>query len=479
MSDLLDLYKQLGANFTGTLKATQDAQANAIALANARRAQQEHMDLKALYAQQAQPSYQAIGAISPEYAQTAMKNQLEMQQALMGMRHQQAQTGEIEDKMEREHAKIRAQATVPIVDMYHERLSKNVPPDQALQMFHSESGQALSKFQQQGLIDKNYPPYDLNTMTPEAVENAAAGLGFFSRRLQALRESSKTRAEQQTKVDVGPVMTPQQKLGSVESDPITGLSYIRPPLRGNQPPVGAQLIGDEGAGYTPEQNAQFNVLQELLDANPDDEALRRSVIAQRQKIELQVSEQPSMPQSEIVTPTQLQTKRVKQKANEEAAVITAKQQAEEQQTINKSLKAYETLPDIKHIRDLVKGSIGSDIEYWTNRLGRTVGESLASGDFQAALAVVASDMASSIAFAPGSNQSDKELAQKLKQVGNLDSNMTQDEKMSAVEEWYQGRQRYIGKYGKYSDDELIALGKEGKITHDTALKVRANRKKGQ
>ena len=76
MSDLLDLYKQLGANFTGTLKATQDAQANAIALQNARRAQQEREGLKALYAQQANPTYQAIGAISPEYAQTAMKNQL-------------------------------------------------------------------------------------------------------------------------------------------------------------------------------------------------------------------------------------------------------------------------------------------------------------------------------------------------------------------------------------------------------------------
>ena len=475
MSDLTEILKMQWEAYPNALKTGQEAQSNAIALDNARRAQQERMDLKALYAQQAQPSYQAIGAISPEYAQTVMKNQLEMQQAMLGMRHQQAQTGEIEDKMERERAKIRAQATVPIVDMYHERLSKNVPPDQALQMFHSESGQALSKFQQQGLIDKNFPPYDPNTMTPEAVENAAAGLGFLSRRLQALQESSKTRAEQQTKVDVGPVMSSEQGYGSVEIDPTTGLPFIRPPLRGNQPTVGAQLTGNEGAGYTPEQNAQFNVLQELLNANPNDEALRRSVIAQRQKIELQGGEQP---QSEIVTPQQLQTKRAEQKANEEAAVITAKQQAEEQQTINKSLKAYETLPDIKHIRDLVKGSIGSDIEYWTNRLGRTVGESLASGDFQAALAVVASDMASSVAFAPGS-QSDKELAQKLKQVGNLDSNMTQDEKMSAVEEWYQGRQRYIGKYGKYSDDELIALGKEGKITHDTAMKVRANRKKGQ
>jgi hypothetical protein len=436
------------------------------------------MDLKALYAQKANPSYQAIGAISPEYAQTAMKNQLELQQAMIGMRHQQAQTGEIEDKMDRERAKIRAQTAVPIVDMYYERLAKGVPQDQALQMFHSESGQALSNFQQQGLIDKNFPPYDPNTISPEAVENASAGLGFPSRRLLALHEASKTTAEQQARVNVGPVMTPEQKLGSVEIDPATGLPFFRPPLRGNQPPVGAQLTGNEGAGYTPEQNAQFNVLQELLNANPNDEALRRSVIAQRQKIELQGGEQPLTPQSEIVTPQQISKARVEQAAEKEGAIITAKQQAEEQQTINKSLNSFETLPDINHIRDLVKGSIGSDIEYWTNRFGQTIGESLASGDIQSALAVVANDMANTVPFAPGS-QSDKELAQRLKQVGNLESDMTIDQKMAAFEEWFKKEQRYIGKYGKYSDAELLDLGREGKITLETAMKVRANRNKGQ
>jgi hypothetical protein len=478
MSDLTEILKMQWEAYPNALKTGQEAQSNAIALDNARRAQQEREGLKALYAQQANPSYQAIGAISPEYAQSAMKNQLELQQAMIGMRHQQAQTGEIEDKMDRERAKIRAQTAVPIVDMYYERLAKGVPQGQALQMFHSESGQALSNFQQQGLIDKNFPPYDPNTISPEAVENASAGLGFPSRRLLALQEASKTTAEQQARVRVGPVMTPEQARGSVEIDPATGLPFFRPPLSANQPPVGAQLTGNEGAGYTPEQNAQFNVLQELLNANPNDEALRRSVIAQRQKIELQGGEQPSMPQSEIVTPQQLSKARVEQAAEKEGALITAKQQAEEQQTINKSLNSFETLPDINHIRDLVKGSIGSDIEYWTNRFGQTIGESLASGDIQSALAVVANDMANTVPFAPGS-QSDKELAQRLKQVGNLESDMTIDQKMAAFEEWFKKEQRYIGKYGKYSDAELLDLGREGKITHETAMKVRANRNKGQ
>ena len=123
MSDLTEILKMQWEAYPNAQKTLHEGLASEISLENARRAQQEREGLKALYAQQAQPSYQAIGAISPEYAQAAMKNQLEMQQAMMGMRHQQAQTGEIENKMEQERAKIRAQAAVPIVDKYYERLS--------------------------------------------------------------------------------------------------------------------------------------------------------------------------------------------------------------------------------------------------------------------------------------------------------------------------------------------------------------------
>jgi hypothetical protein len=413
-----------------------------------------------------------LGAVSPEYAQTARKNELEMQQALIGMQHQQAQTGEIEAKRKEEIEKLRIGEAVAIVNQYDQDTALGMPEPQARAKYNAASGRALSMLKQRGMIPPDFPAFDPNVMNPEAVRLAGEGRNFYTEKAKQRQEYEKTRSERQANVDVGPVMTPEQFSGSVETDPLTGLSYQKPPLRRNQP---AQLTGTEGAGFTSEQNAQFNVLQELLNANPKDEALRRSVIAQRQKIELQGGEQP---QSEIVTPAQLQTKRIEQKANEESAIVAAKKQAEEQQIIDKSLKAYETLPDISHIRNLVKGSIGGDIEYWTNRLGQTVGESLASGDIQAALAVVASDMANSIAFAPGS-QSEPELIQRLKQVGDLDSKMTIDQKMSALDEWYQGRQRYIGKYGKYSDAELIDLGNKGKITHDTALKVRANRKKGQ
>jgi len=464
MSDLTEILKMQWEAYPNAQKTLNEGLASNISLENARRAQQEREGLKALYAQQANPSYQAIGAISPEYAQTAMKNQLEMQQAMMGMRHQQAQTGEIEDKMDRERAKIRAQVAVPIVDMYYERLAKGVPQDQALQMFHSESGQALSNFQQQGLIDKNYPPYDPNTISPEAVETASAGLNVFTRRLQALQESAKTTAEQQARVNVGVPMTAQQQYGGVEQVPGVVGAYQKIPALG----------GTSQMQMPDEMTAQLNSINTLLTTVQEPTA-REALIKARNDL---LNTLPPEQGSAIVNPEQARDLQIKQTAEKEGAIITAKQQAEEQQTINKSLNSFETLPDINHIRDLVKGSIGSDIEYWTNRFGQTIGESLASGDIQSALAVVANDMANTVPFAPGS-QSDKELAQRLKQVGNLESDMTIDQKMAAFEEWFKKEQRYIGKYGKYSDAELLDLGREGKITHETAMKVRANRNKGQ
>jgi hypothetical protein len=104
MSDLTEILKMQWEAYPNALKTGQEAQSNAIALDNARRAQQERMDLKALYAQQAQPSMAQLGAVSPEYAQAARKNELELQQALIGMQHQQAQTGDIQRKANEDQA---------------------------------------------------------------------------------------------------------------------------------------------------------------------------------------------------------------------------------------------------------------------------------------------------------------------------------------------------------------------------------------
>ena len=62
MSDLTEILKRQWEAYPNAQKTMNEGIASDIALDNARRAQQEHMDLKALYAQQANPSFQAVGA---------------------------------------------------------------------------------------------------------------------------------------------------------------------------------------------------------------------------------------------------------------------------------------------------------------------------------------------------------------------------------------------------------------------------------
>jgi hypothetical protein len=464
MGSLTEIYKQLGANYTDTLKATQDAQANAIALDNARRAQQERMDLKALYAQKVQPSMPQLGAVSPEYAQAARKNELEMQQAIIGMQHQQAQTGDIERKANEESEKIRLGQAVAIVNQYDQDIESGMPEPQALAKYNAASGQALAMFKQRGMLPPNFPAFDPNDMNPEAVRLAGEGKNFYTEKVKRRQEYGKTRSERQANVDVGPVMTPEQFSGSVETDPLTGLSYQKPPLRRNQP---AHLTGTEGAGFTSEQNAQFNVLQELLNAHPNDEALRRSVIAQRQKIELQGSEQP---QSEIVTPAQVQTKRIEQKANEESAIKTAQIEATEKAADKKAIETYFRGPKPEAVRNLIKESIEGDVQSGIARLGKFFGVAVPGGNAKEALHVITQQMARALPYAPGS-ASDIDVKNRLLTVGNPASDEPITNRLRAMDEVFRDAEAYIVQKGELSEDQILDAVANGYLSESSAVEM--------
>ena len=119
MSDLLELSKFYASKFPDTLKATQDAQANAIALDDARRAQQEREGLKALFAQQANPSYQQIGAFDPALAQEYLRTQFGVQKDMVGMQHQEAETAKILNAEDREKETSLANAAMPYLIIYY------------------------------------------------------------------------------------------------------------------------------------------------------------------------------------------------------------------------------------------------------------------------------------------------------------------------------------------------------------------------
>lgn len=470
MSDLLELSKFYASKFPDTLKATQDAQANAIALQNARRAQQEREGLKALYANQTVPSYQQIGAFDPAMAQEYLKNQFDMQKGMVWMQHQQAETAKILNAEDREKEALMSNAALPFLNAYETNKREGKISDAEN---HHRLMTALSKISTQAVAE-GWAPSHHTSMDPnatyESIVSNANKSKVYTDSQRLIQEAFKAQGSQQGLVQGGVPMTPQMAHGSVEYDPTTGLSFIKPPLKGNQPPVGAQLTGNEGAGYTPEQNAQFNVLQELLNANPNDEALRRSVIAQRQKIELQGGEQPLMPQSEIVTPTQLQTKRVEQKANEESAIKTAQIEATEKAADKKAIETYLRGPKPEAVRNLIKESIEGDVQSGIARLGKFFGVAIPGGDAKEALNVITQQMAKALPYAPGS-ASDIDVKNRLLTVGNPASDEPITNRLRAMDEVIRDAEAYIVQKGELSEDQILDAVANGYLSEPSAVEM--------
>jgi hypothetical protein len=416
------------------------------------------MDLKALYAQQVQPSMAQLGAVSPEYAQAARKNELEMQQAIIGMQHQQAQTGDIQRKAIEDQSKLRAQAVVPIVDKYNEMKASGMPEEQARAWFHSASGQAIAQLQQQGLIPENFS-YDAKSITPEDAERTSAGLGLLSRRLQALQESSKTTAELQARIDTGVPMTSEQQYGSVEIDPLTGLPFKKPALSA---PIQHEISVAPG------------------EVNPvaDYEAIMNSPTAPKelkdfatQQIENLVKKAPSP----FATPDQLQTKRVEQKANEESAIKTAQIEATEKAADRKAIETYFRGPKPEAIRKLINESIEGDVQSGLARLGKFFGVAVPGGDALAALKVIQQQMARSLPYAPGAS-SDIDVRNRLEMISNPATDEPIVNRLRALEEVIRDAEAYVVQKGDFlSEDQILDSIQNGYLSEASALEMLSNR----
>ena len=461
MSDLTDLIKQqweiapnAAKSLTENFAAGRKAQAEKMQM-------QEHQDLKALFASQAKPSVSSIGAIDPEFAQKTMKMQYDMYKDQADIEHKQAQTADLQQKEDLLKRQEMANGLKPHIERYEQQIASGIPEAQAGAEYQAATGALVANQAQAGRLPSNFK---IDTShTPQSAVSGMNAIGVKTLSQERLEEQYKSQSRQQGLVAGGVPMNAEQAHGGIYTDPITGLSTGTPSI--------AQAVNGNVPMAAPDVQAEIAknmAVANSPNASEYDRGLANSNVAYLTKHAAPAS----------VSPAEMQAARTTQAGDIEAAKETSKLEAAQHQAIKNSLAAYEELPDISHLRDLVKGSIGSDIGYWTNRLGSVVGKSLAAGDAQSALSVVAATMANTVAFAPGS-QSDKELQARLQQVGDLNSEMTIAQKLSALEEWFDKEQRHIAKHGDYTDAELIDLGKEGKITHETAMKVRAKRNKGK
>jgi len=476
MSDLTEILKMQWEAYPNALKTGQDAQANAIALQNARRAQQEREGLKALYAQQAQPSYQAIGAISPEYAQAAMKNQLEMRQAMMGMRHQQAETAKILNAEDRIKETSMANAALPYLNAYEANKGK-IPDAENLYNLRT----ALSKISTQAVAE-GWAPSHHTSMDPEAtyesVVSMANAAGVFTNNQRLNQEAAKARGSQEGLVQGGVAPQPSTFYNSFGHDE-NGNAFVIPGSSGMWPPGAKSPENTQppDANATPADPANSKKLTFYENmANAPDATAEDRAFAEAQIIKLSPKENFKVqPQVVINTPEQMGVKKAEQKGKIAEAEKTATLSAEEKAADRKAIETYFRGPKPEAIRKLINESIEGDVQSGLARLGKFFGVAVPGGDALAALKVIQQQMARSLPYAPGAS-SDIDVRNRLEMISNPATDEPIVNRLRALEEVIRDAEAYVVQKGDFlSQDQILDSIENGYLSEANALEMLNNR----
>ena len=399
-----------------------------------RRQLEDQQRLRELYMSGRQPSMQEIMSVSPALG-------IEMQKAQFQNMMQMQQMEKLQREQQESQAKTYAQYVGPIADQYFIDVEGGMKPEMAIQKYHSAFGAAQAELEKKHGIS---PQIDFRTVTPEQVLQRSVGLGVPSRFHQMREESYKRQ--------LPPQMSAEQAYGGVEMTPYGPMR--KPALR-------------ETGGFTKATAEDLPMLQQAYDQATD--------LNEKQKIgallnQLQKQTGAGLSQSQFVTPEQIPAL----KAEEAGAKKKAELEAEEESMSRKATNAYDMLPSPDRIRNLIKGSISGDAEYWANRLGGVVGKSLEAGDLTGALEVIQGQMADTVAMFPGA-QSDKELEARMKTIGNPSGKISADTRLKAFDEWQERMQKYAAQHADYDDVKLVDMVREKKLTADQALQIRNRR----
>ena len=481
MSDLLDLYKQLGANYTDTLKATQDAQANAMALDNARRAQQEREGLKALYAQQANPSYQQIGAIDPAMAQEYLKNQFAMQKDMAGIQHQQAETGKILGEEDRVKETSLANAALPYLNAYE--TNKGKIPDAEN---HHRLMTALSKISTQAVAE-GWAPSHHTSMDPNATYESVVSMvnsrGVFTNSQRLNQELAKSQGAQQGLIQGGVAPQSSGFYNEVRVD-AQGNPYVVPGASGMWPPGAKNPENTQppDANATPADPANIKRLAFYENmANAPDATAEDRAFAEAQIIKLNPKENfNAQPQVVINTPEQIKAKNIELKSEiasaEKGAVLAAEDAAAWKQTFSafKDMAPISTQYDEKGakisegIDDIISKSYNSKLDVRMANIASEFGQHTDASVAEAKLETVFASLLSTVKTMPGS-QSNVELQQRQRQVGAILDNPTasRESKREAFHSYLDAVQRQLINRLPYSESEIDELVTKG-IMSDTA-----------
>lgn len=405
-------------------------------LESKRRSMDAEQQLRQLYSSGGPVSTQNVMAISPELG-------IKMQQAGNQAYLQQLQAEDLMRKQQEYQAKTYAQYLGPVADTYFDDMRSGMKPEMALQKFRSAVGSSQKELEEKHGIR---PQADFTQFSPEQILDRTTGLGVPSRHYKSREEEQKSQLQMRERMapsysDIKPTWDSQR--GQWISTPQT-----------------------QAPSFSGASAEELNMIEKSLPGmpeGPEKEGLKRFL-----------AEKKGMPQAQ--TPTGL-IPLADIKAQEAGAKRAAELNVEEQQMSKKATNAYDMLPSPDRIRNLIKGSVSGDLEYWANRAGGIVGKSLEAGDMTGALKVIEGQMADTVAMFPGA-QSDKELEARMKTIGNPSGEISADTRLKAFDEWQERMQKYAAQHADYDDTKLVDMVKDKKLTADQALQIRKRRMSG-
>ena len=347
-------------------QGVQNVMSNALDYQQKREALEAQRGLKALYAQNPNPSYEDIARIDPAFAMQQNKANFEMQKELLGMKETQ---GKI-NKQQQEEIHFFANAVGPVVEQYLMNTGGegNAQQQAALKQ---QIGAGLRDIEQKtGMRPTNADA--LLNMSPSEMLNRLMLNGYQSPILKGQIESQTAIQREQMMRGLPPAMTPQQAYGGVEMGPygprrvpgIGGQPMTPGPQYGVTPfnpnagqmqqgpmPGGMQQapIGAEDLGILKQNRAQ-------MQPGPERDALDRMIA------EVETGRVAQPPAGGFVTPQQEMQMRIGEKAAEAGAVEAAKSAAGKREIAEQRSDVLSSLPNNEELNQLIDESIASGAE---------------------------------------------------------------------------------------------------------------------
>lgn len=346
MADLSAMYRSMIESIPNPAdweKSYQQRAAGRMELMEKQRQINDEQRLRELFAQNANPNISEIGAISPQFAQTFGKNQMEMLQKQYEMENTQSQIDQRKRQQDFEESKIRSNALAPIAEQYTFDVQSMGEP-QAREKYHRNIGGMLAQLEAQGIkIPANFDP---NVATPQAVLNSAIGFGYKS----PLMQQQYDLGAEQIKSGMMPRRTPEQAYGGVEMTP-QGPMY-KPPVPTLQP---AEV--PQGAQSQPLNDADIQMMQQQFRSLPNGSPEKARIGAM-----LADAVKQQLPSGRFITPEERQRREMASKVAETTAVEEAKSAAAKKETAESKVSTLETLPPIEQINALIDQSMSSGLE---------------------------------------------------------------------------------------------------------------------